>query len=229
MLRTVLLALAPALVSAAPASAAEVSLRVPGKPAVRLGSETRISGKVTELGLPLAGRRVVLQVRRHPFAGAWKRRAATRTLQDGAYAFSPRLDRNHDVRALLTAVGPDGREVPGAVSPVVRAFVLPAFTLTFAQRPEGAVRITQVYSVPRDVRLSAPTRFYVGRRSARRLPLREVARTRRVRPGRYVARATVSIPEAYDGRFAYVSCFTYSRGSGMGPRDLRCPERRARR
>jgi hypothetical protein len=79
--------------------------------------------------------------------------------------------------------------------------------------------------VPRDVRLSAPTRFYVGPSNGRRARLRAVARTRRVRPGRYVARATVRVPASFGGRFRYLSCFAYSPGSGMGHPRASCPRR----
>ena len=36
------------------------------------------------------------------------------------------------------------------------------------------------------------------------------------------------IPQSYGGRFRYVSCFRYSRGSGMGDPGQRCPRRFAR-
>ena len=56
-----------------------------------------------------------------------------------------------------------------------------------------------------------------------------VAKTKQVRKGRYRATAIVKIPKRYEGRFQYVSCFTYSKGSGMGdPDTLTCPKRRAR-
>ena len=109
--------------------------------------------------------------------------------------------------------------------------MLPAFTLAFSQRGSGRIRVTQTYTVPKAVRLTAPTRFYLGpckpdrsgRCTARRAPFAAKAETRRVRKGRYVARATVSIPDRFEGRFSYVSCFGYSDGSGMGDPDLRCP------
>ena len=62
-----------------------------------------------------------------------------------------------------------------------------------------------------------------GRCTAKRAPFAAKARTRRVRAGRYVARATVRIPASFEGRFSYVSCFGYSKGSGMGDPALRCP------
>ena len=116
------------------------------------------------------------------------------------------------------------------------AYVLPAFTLAFTQRGTRGIRITQTYTVPRAVRLTAPTRFYVGpckpdrkgRCTARARRSRRRRRRRRVRAGRYVARATVRIPAAFEGRFSYVSCFAYSTGSGMGDPDLRCPRRSVR-
>jgi hypothetical protein len=229
LLRSIPLALAVALLATAPAVAADVSIRVAPGSGVRMGSATAVTGAVTEAGAPLAGRSVALEVRRHPFKGPWRVRATGRTAADGRYAFSPRFDRNHHVRVRLLPVtappGPGQVGQPGALSPVRHAYVLPAFTLAFAQRGPTAIRITQVYRVPRDARLTAPTRFYVGARHAKRAPLRAQARTRRVRAGRYRARATVRIPASFRGRFSYVSCFAYSKGSGMGDPSLRCPRR----
>ena len=235
--RIALLVVALALVGAVPASAAEVSVRVTPEAGVRLGNPIEVSGLVTEAGVPLAGRVVGLELRRHPFTGDWTRRATASSGADGRFAFSPKLSRNHRVRIRLDAPGANGRLVaPEALSMVGHAFVLPAFTLRFRQRGKRAIRIVQTYTVPRVVKLKAPTRFYVGpcrpsradRCTTRRARLRATARTRRVRRGRYEARARVPIPASYDGRFRYVSCFGYSKGSGMGDPDVRCPRKSIR-
>lgn len=236
--RTLLLALALALVAAAPASAAELTLRLGSDSGVRLGSTTSVTGRVTENGAPLAGRTVRLALRKHPFKGRWKRKASRTTGDDGRYAFAPRLKRNHHVRVRLEGLPATEytSAQPDTLSPRRNAHVLPAFTLSFKQRGSGAIRITQVYSVPKAVKLTAPTRFYLGpckankrdRCTARRAPFRAEAETRRVRKGRYIARATVRIPASYEGRFSYVSCFAYSKGSGMGDPDLRCPRKSVR-
>jgi hypothetical protein len=226
--RIALTALPLALTLAAPAAAAEVSLRVAPVSGVRLGNPIDVTGRVTETGVPVAGREVRLEVRRHPFNGPWRTTATGITAADGAYAFAPKLDRNHQVRVRLVGAAPvEPYGIPEADTLSVRreAFVLPAFTLKFKQHGPQGIRITQTYTVPRDVKLSAPTRFYVGRRGAARAPLRATAKTRRVKRGRYIARATVRIPASYQGRFAYVSCFGYSKGSGMGDPDLRCPRK----
>jgi hypothetical protein len=229
--RVLLLAVAAVLGGAAPASAAEVSLRVTPQAGVRLGNELRAAGRVTEQGAAVASRRVALEVRRYPFKRRWRRSAVTVTRPDGSFSFPLALERNHRVRARLLTAGGDGVYVPpriGGVSRVRQAYVLPAFTLSFAQRGADGIRIRQVYTVPRDVRLRASTRFYIARRGSRRARLRAVVPTRRVRPGRYVATATVRIPPSFGGRFRYVSCFPYSRGSGMGDPGTRCPRRFAR-
>lgn len=237
--RIPLIAMALALASAAPAAAAEVSLTVVPSAGVRLGDRTAIRGSAIDAGAPLANRVVRLEVRRHPFKGAWTRRASARTAPDGSYAFAPKFDRNHRVRVRLEAVAPSGDYVlpeRDTLSPRRVAFVLPAFTLSFRQRGPRLLRLKQTYTVPRDAKLSAPTRFYVGpcRRgptggcTARRAEFRAAAKTRRVRAGRYVARATVRIPASFRGLFQYVSCFVYSPGSGMGDPDQRCPRRFAR-
>ena len=237
--RTLFLALALALVAAAPASAAELSMRLGSESGVRLGSATSVTGRATENGVPLAGRTVRLEVKKHPFDGRWQPRASVLTGADGRYAFTRRLKRNHQVRVRLFGLPGDSAYVPAdpdTVSARRFAYVLPAFTLSFKQRGAGAIRIRQVYSVPKAVKLTAPTRFYLGpckpdkrdRCTAKRAPFRAQAKTRRVRKGRYVARATVRIPKSYEGRFSYVSCFAYSKGSGMGDPDLRCPRKSVR-
>lgn len=223
-----MIAVAAALAAAAPASAADVSLELGNAAGVRLGNATELAGRVTAAGAPLTGRTVRLEVRAHPFDGGWEERASAVTGADGAYAFAPRLQRNHRVRVRADPL-PDGSDA--GLSPAEDAYVLPAFTLSFRSRDDEAIRLRQVYTVPRAVRLSAPTRFYVGackpdsagRCTARRAPLAAKAKTRRVRAGRYVARARVRIPASFGGRFSYVSCFSYSKGSGMGDPDQRCP------
>jgi hypothetical protein len=237
--RTALIAIALTLGPATPAAAAEVSLTVAPPQGVRLGNATAISGRVTEVGAPLANRVVRLEVRRHPFKAPWKLKASATTTADGRYAFAPKLDRNHRVRVRVEAPPPSSPYIlpePDALSPRRDAFVLPAFTLSFDQRGTRVLRLRQTYTVPRDVKLSAPTRFYVGpcRRAAsgactaRRAEFRAAAETRRVRAGRYVARASVRIPKSFHGEFQYASCFRYSPGSGMGDPNQRCPRRFAR-
>jgi hypothetical protein len=232
-LRTALIGLAIALIApAAPAAAAQVSLDVTQPAGVRLGSPTKLTGSATNAGAPLANRTVRLEVRRHPFTGPWRQRGSAVTAADGSFSFAPELDRNHAVRARLVGVAPE----PDSLSPLRQAYVLPAFTLTFRERSKRVLRLRQRYTVPRDARLSAPTRFYVGpckpgahdSCTAKRAPFRAKAETRRVRAGRYVARATVRIPKSFHGRFQYVSCFVYSPGSGMGDPDQRCPRKFAR-
>jgi hypothetical protein len=231
--KPLLLALLLLLGLAAPAAANQVSIEAGPDGGVRLGGVNTVTGTVTDdAGAPLVGREIRLEVRRHPFAGVWRRRATTTTDAAGAYALRPELDRNHEVRVRLVGTLPE----PDTLSAVRNVFVLPAFKLSFAQRANGKIRVRQDYTVPEDVLLTAPTRFYVGpcdlkgqRCTAKLAPLVAVAKTKQVRKGRYRATATVKIPARYEGRFQYVSCFTYSKGSGMGdPETLTCPKRRAR-
>jgi hypothetical protein len=228
-LRAAPIAVALVLAAPAPAAAAEVSLTVTPAAGVRLGSAIELAGRATDAGAPLAGRTVRLEVRSHPFKAPWRSRVTAVTGADGGYSFAPELDRNHQVRVRLVGVAPE----PDALSAEREAFVRPASALTFRQRGRRVVRLRQVYRVPRDVRLSAPTRFYVGpcrrgrggRCTARRAPFRVAAETRRLRAGRYLATAAVRVPESYGREFRYVSCSDYSPGSGMGDPDQRCPRR----
>ena len=189
------LAVAAALAGAAPAPAADVSLTLGNTAGVRLGNATELAGRVTAAGAPLAGRTVRLEVRPHPFDGAWRRRGSARH----------RRRRRLRLRAAAAAQPPRARparpaarrERPG-LSPAADAYVLPAFTLSFASRGTRAVRLRQVYTVPRAVRLTAPTRFYLGAvRAGRRRGVHRGARAvrgavadaPRARPGATRARA----------------------------------------
>jgi hypothetical protein len=231
-LRVAITATMLVLAQAAAAQAAEVSLDLASPAGVRLGSATNMSGRVTHAGAPLPGRTVVLQVRRFPFKRGWTRSGISDvTDSDGRFAFARRFDRNHRVRARVVDV-PYSADL---LSPRRNAFVVPAFTLSFEERPKSRVHLRQVYKVPRDVKLTAATRFYVGPCrlrgdvcTARFAELRATAETRRVRRGRYVSQATVRLPKSFQGRFQYLSCFRYSPGSGMGDPDQSCPRRFAR-
>jgi hypothetical protein len=233
--RATLIALTLTLALAAPASAAELTVRVTPSDGVRLGNATTIAGRVTEGGAPLPGRTVRLEVRKHPFKRAWRLVASKQTDADGRYSFAREFKRNHHVRVRLEGLPATEYTLPqpDVVSPRRNAYVLPAFTLSFKQRGSRGIRITQTYTVPKAVKLTAPTRFYVGPCkpnandvcTARRAPFAAKAKTRRVRPGRYVAKATVRIPASFGGRFSYVSCFAYSKGSGMGDPGQRCPRK----
>jgi hypothetical protein len=229
---------AVALFAAAPASAAELSVRVTPSDGVRLGNLTRIAGTATEGGAPLADRTVRLEVRKHPYKRAWRRVASKQTGADGSFSFRRKFTRNHHVRVRLEGLPATDytSPQPDTVTRRRNAYVLPAFTLTFDQRGARRIRITQTYTVPRGVRLTAPTRFYVGPCkpddndvcTAKRAPFAKQAETRRVRPGRFEAAATVRIPASFGGRFSYVSCFAYSDGSGMGDPDQTCPRKSIR-
>ena len=195
---------------AAPAAAApDVSLDVDPLSGVQFGKRIDVTGTATDGATPLAGRQVRLESRRFPYRGAWTLRGTQTTNARGEFAFAPKLDRNHEVRVRLVGRGVlpgDGTYVPpeGDTLSVVRdVFVLPAFTLDFEQLRRGVIRITQVYSVPKDVKLTKPTRFYVGpcklkqgRCTAKSAPLKAKAKTKKLRKGRYRARAKVKIPRA---------------------------------
>lgn len=232
-MKSLLLATTLLLMLAAPAAATTVSIEAGPAAGVQLGRSSTVSGTVTDdAGAPLAGREVRLEVRRHPYAGVWRRLATTTTDARGDYSFSPQMDRNHEVRVRLVATPP----AVDTLSAVSNVFVLPSFRLTFAQSGAGKIRVRQDYTVPPDVLLTAPTRFYVGpcgfkagRCTVKRAPLRAVAQTKQVSSGHYRATAIVKIPNSFEGRFQYVSCFTYSKGSGMGDAaQLTCPKRKAR-
>jgi hypothetical protein len=211
VLALLLLAVAAPAADAAPA----ITLRL-ARAEVQFGHPAAVSGVLADGTTPLAGQAVVLEGQRK-FLGPFRQLATGVTDATGAYAFKLKLDRNYRLRVLAPALG--------AASPVVRVYTFPAFTLSFQALKPAVVRLMQVYTVPRDVRLTTPTFFYLGPRKAKLSQLRVRGKTRRVRAGRYRARVTVKLPAAWKGRFRYGSCFHTSRGTGMGRPDAHCPKR----
>jgi hypothetical protein len=213
--RSVLLATLLLLVAAPAASAAvTVDMRVSPEE-TRYGEATEITGTALQDGVPFAGQPVVLEARRYPFEDEFGVLEEGVTGADGTYRFSRELDRNWDLRV----------RVGDGVSPRERAYVFPAFTLTFRARSSRVIRLTQRYRVPRGARLEKPTIFYVGRRGAKTAPRVASGELKRIRAGRYRSSVIVRLPARWKGRFRYASCFRYTGGSGMGNPRASCPRR----
>jgi hypothetical protein len=196
-------------VFAAPASAL-AGLDVAVQPnEARFGDAHRAAGRMTDAaGAPLAGRRIALQERDFPFTGAFHTIGHATTGAGGAFSFAGiHLSRNADLR--VTAFD-------GTTSGIARAFTYPAFTLTYRPAGDDKIKVTQTYRTPRDVRLTAPTLFYLGRGNAKVSTKRVRVKTRRVGKGRFQATKTITLPKAWNGRFRYASCFGYTKNSGMG-------------
>jgi len=209
LLATVFLALG------APAAHAAVTVDMEVSPAeISYGKAAEITGTALVDGAPFVGQPVRLEGRRYPFDGSYGVIAEAITAADGTYRFERKLDRNWDLRV----------RVGEAVSRRERAYVFPAFTLSFRARNVRVIRLTQRYRVPRGVRLDKPTIFYVARRGSARAPRAAAAELERVGAGRYRATALVRIPAAWKGRFRYASCFRYTGGSGMGDPRSSCPQ-----
>jgi hypothetical protein len=215
--RSVLLALLVLLLGPAAAQAAPgVTLNVV-QPEVRFGEAHHVNGVLADGFTVFPAQTVALEGQRFPFTGGFHELARTTTDAHGAFHFAAKLDRNYKLRVTAPALG--------ATSPFVRVYTFPALTLTFRALRPGVVRLIQRYSVPRGVRLTAPTLFYLGRRGARRSSLRARGETRRLKPGHFRARASVRLPAAWKGRFRFASCFHTSRRTGMGKPDAPCPKR----
>ena len=210
LLAFVLLLALPASASAAPALELGVA-----KPAVRYGATHTVTGSLTDGATPLAGQEIVLEGQRYPFHGSFREIARTTTDAKGEFAFRPALDRNHRLRVAAPA--------QRAVSQALRTYTLPSFELSFRALQPGVARIYQRYTVPKTVRLSAATLFYLGARGAERASRRVAAKTKRTSAGRYTASATVHLPSGWHGRFRFGSCFRTSPGSGMGEPSASCP------
>lgn len=202
----------------AQAAAAELSFELAAKEGIRYGTPHVLSGKLTgDDGAPLAGQRVELEARVHPYEIPYDVFATAVTAADGSFTLSHRFDRNARVRVSAPALQEHSKVEP--------AFVFPGVNLTFKPLTRGRLRLIQTFTTPREVKLSAPSIFYLAPPEARRG--REVARVRpeRMRRGRHRASATVPLPRSFGGRFQYAACFRYSKGSGMGDPGSDCPER----
>lgn len=219
MRRALVLAILVSGVAAAPASASQLDVAV-APPDAQFGDAHTATGRMVDgAGKPMAGRRIALEVRPYPFIGAFEPVDHATTDRRGRFRFDGiKVDRNADVRVVA---------FDGTTSGIARAFTYPEHELSYAVVDARHIRIrfTQTYRVPRDVRLTARTLFYVGKASRSTAPVMARGRTVRTRPGRFRARATVTLPRSWHGRFHYASCFRYSNGSGMGDPAQGCPKR----
>jgi hypothetical protein len=216
MRRALVLALV-ALAAPASASAAQLNVAV-GPPDAQLGDPHTAAGQMLDdAGKAMAGRRIALEVRPFPFTGDFRPVDHATTDKHGRFAFGDlEVDRNADVRVVA---------FDGTTSGIARAFTYPAHELSYTVVNSRRIRFTQTYRVPRDVRLTRETLFYVGRASRRTAPVVARGKPVRTRRGRFRARATVTLPRSWHGRFHYASCFRYSKGSGMGDPARGCPRR----
>ncbi len=215
LIAVVLLLALPASASAAPALELKVA-----KPAVRYGATHAVTGSLLDGTAPLAGQEIVLEGQRYPFHGSFREIARTTTDDKGEFAFRPALDRNHRLRVAAPA--------QRATSQALRTYTLPSFELSFRALQPGVARLYQRYTVPKSVRLSAPTLFYLGAHGAERASRRVSVKTKRTSAGHYTAVATVHLPSGWHGRFRFGSCFRTSPGSGMGEPSASCPKLRLR-
>jgi hypothetical protein len=215
MRRLLFVAAALFFVPSAPAHAAPALEIHLVKPSVRYGAAHTVTGALADGPAPLAGQPVVLEGQRYPFKGSFRELARATTDANGQFAFKPVLDRNHRLRVVAPA--------QQALSQALRAYTLPSFELSFRALSPGVVRLYQRYTVPKSVRLTQPTLFYLGARGAKRASERVSAKTRRVSSGRYTALATVRLPSAWHGSFRFGSCFRTSPRSGMGEPLASCP------
>jgi hypothetical protein len=214
--RPVLLAVPALLLAPAAAQAAPTVMASVAEPTVGYGAHHTVNGTLADGLTPLAGQQVVLEGRRYPYDGSYRVIADALTDAKGNFRFSPKLDRN----TVLRVVAPAQR----ATSARVHAYTLPSFTLSYRAVAPGVARLTQRYTVPKDVRLTAPTHFYLGRRGATVAGKAMTGRTTRTRAGRYTSSVRVRLPAAWKGRFRFGSCFRTSPGSGMGDPKATCPK-----
>jgi hypothetical protein len=229
VIRPLLIALlALALVPAA-ASAAVIDIQVTPESGADFGESHTVTGKITgPYGAPLVGRQVALEARPFPYKGRDFAAVETATSGlDGRFAFEHAFDRNQQVRVFAPEFGDRSAVLP--------LFVFPRTALSFGLVRRNVIRLVQTYRTPKDIKLTAPTLFYVGKAGKKKAPLAARAKTKPVRKkgkkgkkgkiikGRFRATATVRIPRGWKGRFRYASCFPYN--AGMGNPKLGCPKK----
>ena len=216
-MRLVLIALTAAALAAPTNAWAAPDLSVDvERQAVRYGGAHKVTGTLVDGATPLAGQEVILEGRRYPYEGSYRVIEHTKTNAEGEFRFDTKLDRNHRLRVFAPA--------QKLRSERLQSYTLPGFQLSFRAISPGVVRLYQRYTVPKRVRLSAPTLFFLGRRGAARASIRRTGNLKRVRAGRYTSQVTVTLPSSWNGAFRYASCFRASVGSGMGDPDQSCPK-----
>jgi hypothetical protein len=201
----------PASAQAAPVLSVDL-----GRASVRYGGSHTVTGTLVDGAAALAPQEIVLEGRRYPFEGSYRVIARTTTDADGTFTFKPELDRNHRLRVSAPAQNLE--------SEVLKAYVLPAFELSFRALRPGVVRLYQRYTVPKTVRLTAPTLFYLGKRGAKRASVRKAGDLKLTSRGRYTSQVTVTLPAGWHGAFRYASCFRATAGAGMGDPRAKCPK-----
>jgi hypothetical protein len=201
----------PAAAQAAPVLSVDL-----GRASIRYGASHTITGTLVDGAVPLGAQELVLEGKRYPFEGSYRVIGRTTTDPEGKFTFKPELDRNHRLRISAPA-----QELQ---SNVLKAYVLPAFELSFRAIRPGVVRLYQRYTVPKSVRLTAPTLFYLGKRGAKRASVREDGELKFTNRGHYTSQVTVTLPEAWHGAFRYASCFRPTPGAGMGDPKATCPK-----
>jgi hypothetical protein len=211
----VLICLAAALALPASAAAAPAIDAKLAHTSVRYGAAHTLTGTLLDGATPLANQDIVLEGRRYPYDGSYRVIDRGTTDAEGKFTFKTELDRNHRLRVSAPALA--------LTTKLIQAYTLPAFELSFRAIRPGVVRLTQRYTVPKRVKLSAPTLFYLGSRKAKKASLREDGKLRRTSAGHYISRVTVTLPAAWDGAFRFASCFRASPHSGMGDPSAACP------
>jgi hypothetical protein len=201
----------PASAQAAPTMGATLE-----KSSVRYGASHTVDGTLIDGTVPLGAQEVVLEGRRYPYEGSYRVIARTTTDAQGKFTFKTELDRNHRLRVTAPA--------QSITSKLLQAYTLPAFELSFRALRPGVVRLYQRYTVPKTVKLTSPTYFYLGRRGAKRASMRKTAKVQRTKAGRYTSQVAVTLPDRWHGPFRYACCFRPSPGTGMGDPPAKCPK-----
>jgi outer membrane protein assembly factor BamB len=164
-----------------PATSGPALTLQPAKARIAAGRRARLRGTLAGV-LTATGAAVRIEADAWPFDGNWRTRATTTTAADGTFAARIRQLRNTRYRALAS----------GLTSPA--ATVYADLVARLERRDLGGRRFRERFRIsgPKSVRIAARrAHFYIVRKGTVTARRRATVRLRRVRPGVYVAAATL--------------------------------------
>ncbi|HEY4895593.1 MAG TPA: hypothetical protein VII01_05850 [Solirubrobacteraceae bacterium] len=203
--------------SAAPAAGPVAAISATATPAeMTIGSETSVSGTISEGAGPLAGAALALQSDGYPF-GEYTTIARQASAPDGRFSFTGlRLDRNTRLRVVLESS-------PAVVSERVPVIVDPSVALSTRTLGPGRTRLSiRVGHTVNAGSTRTSVAWFVAARGTRLFHLADSTPMREIARGVSYASTIVDPPAAH---FVYRACLNPGWEHAMGARAAhgRCP------
>ena len=184
---------------------------------LQIGAGATISGTASELGAPLAGTEVQLQIDPYPYRG-FRAIADASTAASGAYSFAPLpLSRNTRLRVVDPAS-------PQASSAPVQVIVQPAPRVSSRSLGPGRVLLTLRLAHAPEPSPPVAVRWYAAARGSRLFRLLAITASSEL-PGAVTAASAVIDPPAR--RFIFRVCLRPAWEASMGPASSHGPCPRA--